>query len=257
MKIKTGLFLLLLSLGLLFSPALILAKNDNAADQPPDKEGTYDIPGHPNLKLRVFVHNPRPSPTPSPTLSCSDLDSEAKVDPAGWHLPSGSWNYYLNNSSVPSSVGSDKLSEIASDAFSPWSNAISNQVTFSEAGTILLSKAQLDGKNIISWGKAPGSALAITYIWYNRTSGDVTELDTIMNQRFSWSWTPYAVNLCGKANTYDAQDILTHELGHWLGLNDEYNASYANNTMYGYGAKAEINKDTLTTGDVAGVTSIY
>jgi len=227
----------------------------------PEQDGAYDVPGRPELKVRVFVHNPKvkPEPTVSPALVCNltDPGSLAFVDATKWHLPS-TWTYNLNSNSVPSSVGSANLSSIALLGFGAWSGAISNKVTFTAGLPTTATRARLDGKNIIAWGTTSGSALAVTYTWYYTSTGLVAEVDTIMNQRVSWSWTPYnPANLCADANSYDAQDILTHELGHWVGLNDKYTSAYANNTMYGYGSKAEIKKDTLTTGDVSGVSAIY
>ncbi|KKS06624.1 MAG: hypothetical protein UU61_C0036G0031 [Parcubacteria group bacterium GW2011_GWB1_41_4] len=97
----------------------------------------------------------------------------------------------------------------------------------------------------------------MTYIWYDNT-GLAVEVDTIMNKKFSWSWTPYNIsNLCSVQNTYDAQNILTHEIGHWFGLDDHYTTEYQENTMYGYGSKNEVKKDTLTIGDVLGLNLIY
>ena len=231
----------------------------------PEQDGAYDVPGRPELKVRVFVHNPKvkPEPTVSPALTCglSDPKSDAVVDPAGWYLPKGTWVYRLNTASVPFSVGSGNLSNIAQLGFGAWSDAISSKVTFTVGSPTSATRAKLDGQNIIAWGRTSSSALAVTYIWYYASGllkGQVAEVDTIMNLRFNWSWTPYnPANLCADANSYDAQDILTHELGHWVGLNDKYTSAYANNTMYGYGSKAEIKKDTLTSGDVSGVSAIY
>jgi len=42
-----------------------------------------------------------------------------------------------------------------------------------------------------------------------------------------------------------------------MGLDDELSDSFVNNTMYGYGAKQEVKKNTLTTGDTTAVNSIY
>ncbi len=79
-----------------------------------------------------------------------------------------------------------------------------------------------------------------------------------MNQKFSWKWSDQSVHQdCAYSNSYDAQDILTHELGHWVGLDDEYTSDFANNTMYGYGSQQEVKKDTLTTGDITAATAIY
>lgn len=242
----------------------VWAKDDNSdVDNPPEKEGTYDVPGRPNLKVKVFVHNPKdvkpsPSLTTTPLLVCpSDPGSGAFVPATGWHLPPN-WTYTLNTSGVPLSVGTGNLVTIANNAFNQWTGALSSgKVNVSK--TLLnttVDRAKLDNKNIIAWGRTSGTALAVTYIWYYPSTGLVAEVDTIMNQKFPWFWNAVD-NKCTDQSSYDAQNVLTHELGHWMGLNDTYTFAYVNNTMYGYGAKGEIKKDTLTSGDIAGVVVIY
>lgn len=268
----------------------------------PEEDGIYDVPGHPELKVKVIVHKarggkkpkPTPSATPSPTPSstptptatptptitpnptptpsaaptpsptpfpgvCGLIDDNSSVavdGAAGWKLPS-QWTYKINTASVPLSVGSGNLSTIAGRAFSVWSAA--SGVAFSALGTTTVNRSAYDGQNIIAWGNvSSANALAVTYTTYYTVSGLVADVDTIMNQNYSWSWTDQITNPnCAYTNSYDAQDILTHELGHWMGLDDEYTAVYANNTMYGYGSKGEVYKDTLTAGDIAGINNIY
>jgi hypothetical protein len=256
--------LLVLSLFLATGIAMAQGAKDSKNDLEytiPEQEGTYIVPGHPELKVRVFVHKPKVKPEPfaSPLLVCglSDPNSTAVVDSAGWHLPS-KWTYNLNPTSVPNSVGSQNLSDIASNAFGAWTDVVGSKVKITPGSNTATVRAMYDHQNIIAWGKAPGYALAVTYIWYYPSTGLVAEVDTIMNQKFPWNWTNQAVwPNCADTNSYDAQDILTHELGHWMGLDDEYTGAYVNNTMYGYGSKAEMKKDTLTTGDINGVTGIY
>ena len=259
------LFAILFVLAWSLSP--VFAKNpDNngwADREIPEEEGTYDVPGHPNLKVRVFIHRPgrppKPTPTPpAPVCNLEDPNSTSDVSAAGWHIPSSSWTYNLNLNSVPASVGSGNLALMSADAFSRWSFAIDGTVTFTEGPNTAANRAVYDGQNIIAWGRAPGGALAVAYIWYYQDTGELVEVDTIMNKKYSWSWTPYNEgNLCSVAGTYDAQDILTHELGHWVGLDDHYTDDYKENTMYGYGGTAEVKKDTLTTGDINGAAEIY
>ena len=128
-----SILLFLLVLVLTFSLHPVSAKNDKKPDVsfvPPETEGTYDVPGHPNMKVRVFVYRargngggkPTPTPSPLPELNCTtllDLDSSAVDGTTGWHLPA-SWVYNLNPSSVPSSVGSSNLDLIAANSFSAW-----------------------------------------------------------------------------------------------------------------------------------------
>lgn len=234
----------------------IFAKNTEGIDIP-EKDGIYNVPGHPELKVRVFVHKANPRPNPQPLLQCglSDLGSSAVVDSAGWKLPTN-WTYNLNPSSVPSSVGSENLVTMVNNAFEEWTTAINNKVTIIKGSDTSINRKGLDGKNIITWGRASGSALGVTYIWYNPTTKVVTELDTIMNQKFIWMWSGGGTD-CAYTNSYDAQNILIHELGHWFGLDDEYTSNYENNTMYGYGSKMEVSKNTLTIGDINGIKAIY
>jgi hypothetical protein len=247
------------------SSGLVWAKNpSNPSGQGdiPEVDGTYDVPGHPELKVRVFVHNVKPDkpgkPTPPPSEEVCDLDdpdSEAVVDKTPWKLPP-TFTYRLNPNSVPSSVGGTNLETIAASAFSQWTDAISGQVTMSKGADTTATRKAYDGQNIITWGRTSGSALGVTYIWYNPGTGLAVDLDTIMNQKFFWTWSN-GNSTCAYTDSYDAQSILTHELGHWFGLDDHYTDSYKNNTMYGRGYKTDAKGDTLTQGDIIGIQAIY
>ena len=261
---------LLILIALVFTLSLhpVLAKNDKKPDVsfvPPEAEGTYDVPGHPDMKVRVFVYRakgtggrkPAPSPTPvsAPDCTLSDPDSLAQDGITGWHLPT-SWKYNLNSGSVPSSVGSGNLSTIATSSFAAWTNAISGRVSMTSGASTSATRSRFDGLNIIAWGRTSRSALAVTYTWYYTNTGEVADVDTIMNVSFPWSWGGGSAT-CAYPNSYDAQNILTHELGHWMGLDDKYTEEFINNTMYGYGSPREAKKDTLTSGDIAGLLTIY
>ncbi len=252
----------------------------------PEQAGVYNVSGNPHLKLRVFTHpannqnygkadnldkggsKNKPLPTP-PTKVCQntdtvDLPSTTIVDGAGWKLPA-TWTYYLNLNSVPTTVGSNNLASIAKNAYASWLAvpAVDQKVIIIPGGDTTVSKAQRDNKNIVAWGKAPGNALAISYIWYNTSTfpAIATEVDTIMNVKFSWYWSDPSSwstgKTCAYSGVYDAQNIMTHEFGHTFGLDDEYTDAYINNTMYGYGSTGETNKNTLTDGDKTGVANLY
>lgn len=242
---------------------------------PPDVSGVYGVPERPGMKVRVFAHpakpvppsapgkTPKPSASPSPisvvnnSLVCglADPDSSAVVGKAGWKIPSGNWSYLLNLGSVPSGVGQGNLETIVNAGFTQYKTATGNKINFVRSSNTSISRARLDGKNVITWGRAGSGTLGVTYIWYYPSTGLTAEIDTIMNNRYKWSWSNS--NVCADSSTYDAQNILTHELGHWLGLEDEYSAAFPDNTMYGYGSTNEVKKSTLTSGDVLGVNLIY
>ncbi len=222
----------------------------------PEVDGDYRDPINARVRVRVFVHKAKNHNSPS-LLVCDDPDSTTAVGWAGWKLPVGNWTYRLNSSSVPSSVGAANLATMATSGFGTWGAAVQNKVTFVAGPTTTKVKSSNDGQNIITWGRASGSALGVTYVRYYTTTRMVVDVDTIMNQKFAWSWNGGSSTTCGDPNRYDAQNILTHELGHWLGLNDFYSSGYVNNTMFGYGSKGETKKSSLTSGDILGALAIY
>lgn len=221
----------------------------------PERNGDYPDPEHANLRVRVFVHeSPRARPDQEVLAVCSaDGLSEAVVGATSWKLPNTDWKYKINSSSVPSSVGGSNLGIIASTSFNTWTNSISTSSRPSLVfnGQTAKTRKAFDGENIITWGRTSGSALGVTYVWYYTATKLVAEVDTVMNKKFLWS-----LNTCS-ANSYDAENILIHELGHWFGLDDEYTTDYVENSMFGYGSKAERKKITPTNGDKAGLNVIY
>lgn len=253
---KFKIFWVLLLTALIFAPATSFARHAENSNIP-EKSGVYDDPDHPGVKVRVFVHHERPTKDESQLLVCSlsDPDSTVAVSSAGWHLPAN-WTYNLNPSSVPSSVGSSNLSTIVANGFSDWSSAALNNVAFTRGADTTIARSSYDGRNVIAWGRTSGSALGVTYTRYYTSTGLAVDTDTIMNKKFLWKWSNS--NTCANSDAYDAENVITHELGHWMGLDDEYDSvTYGNATMFGFASKGEAKKNTLTTSDVTGAQSIY
>lgn len=248
-------------LGILFS--FLLVQTTFAKGKPatiPERNGVYDDPEHPGIKVRVFVHQaknsshgkPNPSPTPAPScVPTTDPDSTAVDGLTGWSLDTN-WTYNLNPGSAPSGLGGD-LATIAQNAFARWHAPTG--INFVEGKTTSVNKQAYDGINTVAWGHTSGSALAVTYTRYYSSTGQVVDVDTIFNKQFAWTWSNEPN--CAIPGAYDAQDILTHETGHWVGLDDEYDNAHVNNTMYGYGATGEVKKDTLATGDYNSALNLH
>lgn len=112
--------------------------------------------------------------------------------------------------------------------------------------------SRLDGKNTIVWGDYPTEGvIAVTIIWFNRATKTIVEFDIVLDTNYSWG------NATNNDEVMDLQNIVTHELGHGLGLNDLYQSAAYQETMYGYSDYGETIKRDLYKGDKAGITKLY
>jgi hypothetical protein len=123
--------------------------------------------------------------------------------------------------------------------------------------TLTVDSTAPDGANEVYFGAISDSnAIAVTTVWgvfsgpVNRRS--LVEWDMVFDQ-IDYDWTLGTAN----AAAMDFESIATHELGHAHGLADLYNASCNAQTMYGYAGNGETNKQTLESGDIAGISSLY
>jgi hypothetical protein len=213
--------------------------------------------GKDEIKLKVFVHYPKPG---KPKPAVCDPTSNDKITTFGltpWKR-SGTVTYRVNVGSIPSSVKNSAQTAITR-SYATWESRTNGKVHFVQGSSTSVNTYKYDGMNIVAWGRAPAGAIAVTYTWYNSATKLAVEQDIIMNASLSWSYTqvsnPDAV--CGNLTSYDVQNILTHEVGHIVGLDDLYNSTDQDLTMYGYGDKGELKKDTLGAGDIAGMAALY
>lgn len=91
-------------------------------------------------------------------------------------------------------------------------------------------------------------ALAVTTVSYSGST--ITDADTNFNLYYSWSTS-------GDGCCYDVQNVATHELGHWLMLNDLYGGGDTEKTMYYSASVGETKKRTLDADDINGINYIY
>jgi len=229
---------------------LILTAAPAMAEPPPDGQDT--------IKLKVFIHYPKPGkPQPSPGVCDPTQNETSHYGLAGWKR-SGTVTYQVNYSSIPSTVVNPQPA--ISNSFEVWEQYTGGKVNFVEGAPTTLTRYKLDGVNLVAWGRVSASgAIAVTYTWYNSSTGEAVEQDVIMNSKLPWKQT-YASNpdaTCGDLYAYDVQNILTHEVGHWVGLDDLYDSADQDLTMYGYGDKGELKKVTLGKGDILGMDALY
>jgi hypothetical protein len=237
--------------------------------------------GGPPVKLTAVAHYAN-----LPDRIFSALDGQPLVEqigyiPGGYYWLDGTVTYCIN-------IGKQDTAFMAGiqAAFSAWDEA-SSFYNPAYGGT---TKSQ-PGTRQAKWKKRLGAftgaentvgfkylssqfpdAIAVTFMW--NYDSYLIEVDTALNTDPYFHWWQSSVSgdpdyafwpssQVSDAFDVDVQNIMTHEAGHWLVLNDIYNATPGfrggdeNLTMYGYAAENELKKRSLEQGDILGIRSIY
>ncbi len=179
----------------------------------------------------------------TPPKDDSMSNPDYKLLPFHWYTTA---RYWINPSNKYGFSVSNVVTAITTSA-NTWDSETSATV-FSYQGTTSKQAGKYDGYNVVSWGAYRAGVIAVTYIWYSGST--ILETDTRMNTFYKWS-------LSGEAGKMDVQDIMTHEFGHWCGLDDLYSDADYWLTMYGYSTYGETYKQTLGLGDIEGLKAVY
>lgn len=97
-------------------------------------------------------------------------------------------------------------------------------------------------------------ALAITVITFDAHAKEILDADVVLNGEHGFSFFSQDARNQGMS-TYDLQNVLTHELGHMLGLGEDMTDVDA--TMYAYSQPGETGKRDLEVVDKDSIAALY
>lgn len=191
---------------------------------------------------------------PKKTEECSDLNTNQAFAELGVVLPSLNFPVEYHPAFEPTNASFDAIDR----AVSAWEGVSSDNLLDFAYNALGTAAPERDFTNVIGWRQFVGRGsgfLAVTFIWDDGTI--ILEADIFYNLKHKW-----AVNAtiapgettCG--TNFDIQAIGTHELGHLIGLGHVVNANEDDATMAPSAAKGELQKQTLTPGDISGVLSV-
>lgn len=247
--------------------ALLLSLAGTVVAAPPaDNPGK----GPPDFDKVVFVHYPKGQAPGNAWGLTRRVPKEGEYKYSGYHWADTSLPVpYLINLSGSSDPGTFRSGIEA--AFQTWEDDPLSYMDFTCDGTTSIGMSSLanqrDGYNVVGWANISAlypKAIAVTIFWYNRITKHVVEVDVAMNSDPYFVWWQNSPDdevwdFFDTAGAYDVdvQNIMTHEAGHWLVLGDLYATYNSEKTMYGYAAELELQKRSLTSGDLAGIQKIY
>jgi hypothetical protein len=161
-------------------------------------------------------------------------------------------NYWINPTGITSLTGytSNQIVDVVTTSTTTWDSQ-TNAAVFGYQGVTSLTAGVRDGKNVVDWGSySNDGVIAVTMIWSR--GNQILETDLRMNTHYTWS-----ISANGVSGTMDMQSILTHEFGHWTGLNDLYKNGDYWLTMFGYANNGQTWKQSLGQGDINGLIAVY
>ncbi len=203
--------------------------------------------GGENLTVFVFHERNRGKKPPKEDATCSDLNTNQLFAELGVVLPD---NFMVEYHPVfEPAFAFDAIDR----GFNAWKSAAGDIFDFAY-NVDGVAPPQRDFVNVVGWRRFVGGSdfLAATFIWDDGFA--ILEADIFYNLRHKWKVNTViepGSTSCG--SQFDIQGVGTHEVGHMLGLGHVPNSDA---TMAPTAAKGELEKQTLTPGDIIGSITV-
>ena len=160
--------------------------------------------------------------------------------------------YWINEKGSPNIPNGSEFSAIQS-SFQTWQNIQTANIQFAYKGTTNVGTVGVDGMNVVTFTDTTvplgSSTIAATFSFFKNQNGELLfeETDVAFNPAMDFSTS-------AESNKFDVQSVLTHEIGHVLGLD---HSGLVSSVMVPFGVASQLDQRTLTYDDIAGVMEIY
>ncbi|MDQ3964041.1 MAG: hypothetical protein M3277_09070 [Actinomycetota bacterium] len=234
----------------------VVVHTDFSADAPLEIDGvsyrslTLDITPEGTVVTRNAIAGGEAHSDDGPTGECND----PTFKPLGiqWDAESVPVLWRMDKKSVPDYLKVKKTLLTVRAAHRVWpqsrtscSNDDKNELRYNYLGHTA-KNPKYDRTNIVDFGSLPQAALAQNYTWY--IGKEIVEVDLRMSSGYKWTNVE-------EVNRYQVLNVVTHELGHQVGL-DDLSDPHAGLTMYGVIDRGEIKKASLGFGDLKGAWAV-
>ncbi len=159
---------------------------------------------------------------------------------------------YRINAANDQAISELSVSTAISTAIDQWTGVEGANILFDNLGTTDLAATEYGDDNVIyfepDWQFDP-TLLALTASWSNSETGEILGFDIRINAD-DHLWT-----VSGEPDRSDLQNMITHELGHVVGL--DHTSADSTATMFGTAVTGETIKRVLKWDDEEGARYLY
>jgi hypothetical protein len=161
--------------------------------------------------------------------------------------PTTSVSFFINPSNAD--VSDSAATSAIQTGMDVWNTTGGTPFRFNYAGRVNDTTTGFDGRNVMLFRPdSNGSAIATTYAWAD--SNGLADTDIVF---WDGGFTFFTGSSGCTGGAY-IEDIVTHELGHSLGL---LHSTFTDATMYPYYSSCSMDLRTLSSDDIAGAQSLY
>ena len=163
--------------------------------------------------------------------------------------------YSISDAGSPQIPNGSEFLAVAA-AFDAWEGVASSNVNYEYQGTTPIRTAGRDGTNLITFVDDTGlgallgtTTLAATFSFFNSVGGELVfeESDIPFNPS-------HVLTTSGESDRFHIQSVMTHEVGHMLGLD---HSGLISSVMAPFAIQDQTDQRVLLYDDIAGVTEIY
>ncbi len=190
---------------------------------------------------------------PAPALAWNAYQT-ANGDPLHWKTLD---HTYRLDANLPPHFDPEITAQLIEAAFQQWSDVPCRPMTFTSQGYAQGAKVDAsDGVNWVRWVQddwpLSSKLIAVTWVHFDTRSGEIENVDI----DFNLAQKPYlAGSECDQdALAYDLLATMTHEVGHWIGLDHSFHPEA---TMFETTSHGDCVKRTLAEDDLEGFCGIY
>jgi hypothetical protein len=190
----------------------------------------------PEIETIVFIDYAAPTSGPY-SMACPAYDNENETDT--YHFTRGGIRWFDFPVTYRVIGVSESEVEVAFDEWDHY-DPIENFFSSNNFSVNTVSFSEIDGE---------GDAIATAIIWYYPHNKTIVGFKIILDEAEPWG--------IGESGKFDIRNVVTHEVGHVVGLDHVNSPKDCWLTMYKYTLPGETSKRTLGLGDRSGIVELY